>query len=92
MSDGGDVATSASLSAVSFARAPLSNARAVACVPASRPAAFASLDKKPASVRIVAQQRLRHKSGKAPFRSAFWGSVLLNVLAFIAPLLALLHP
>lgn len=44
---------------------------------------------------IVAQQLLRHKSGKASFRSAFWGSVLLNVLAFIAlnaPLLALLHP
>lgn len=32
---------------------------------------------------IVAQQVLRHKSNKAAFRSAFWGSVLLNVLAFI---------
>jgi uncharacterized membrane protein YsdA (DUF1294 family)/cold shock CspA family protein len=33
---------------------------------------------------IVAQQVLRHKSNKAQFRSAFWGSVVLNVLAFLA--------
>ncbi|MBE0616047.1 MAG: cold shock and DUF1294 domain-containing protein [Burkholderiales bacterium] len=43
---------------------------------------------------IVAQQVLRHKSNKAAFRAAFWGSVVLNVLAFIAlssPLLLLLR-
>jgi len=46
---------------------------------------------------IVAQQVLRHKSNKAAFRSAFWRSVGLNVLAFIAlialgaPLLSLLR-
>ena len=33
---------------------------------------------------IVAQQVLRHKSNKAAFRSAFWGSVAMNLLAFIA--------
>jgi uncharacterized membrane protein YsdA (DUF1294 family)/cold shock CspA family protein len=41
---------------------------------------------------IVAQQVSRHKSNKAAFRSVFWGSVVLNVLAFIAlssPLLSL---
>ena len=32
---------------------------------------------------IVAQQLLRHKSVKAEFRSAFWASVLLNVVLFI---------
>jgi uncharacterized membrane protein YsdA (DUF1294 family) len=32
---------------------------------------------------IVAQQMLRHKSIKQPFRSAFWGTVILNVLAFL---------
>lgn len=32
---------------------------------------------------ILAQQFLRHKSTKASFRSAFWGTVLLNVGAFI---------
>ena len=32
---------------------------------------------------IVAQQRLRHKSVKAGFRSAFWGSVVMNVVLFI---------
>lgn len=32
---------------------------------------------------IVAQQVLRHKSNKASFRAAFWGSVLLNVAGFI---------
>jgi len=31
---------------------------------------------------IVAQQSLRHKSSKASFRSAFWGSVVINVVAF----------
>ena len=43
---------------------------------------------------IVAQQVSRHKSNKAAFRSVFWGSVVLNVLAFIAlssPLLSLLR-
>nr|WP_316644032.1 DUF1294 domain-containing protein [uncultured Roseateles sp.] len=33
---------------------------------------------------IVAQQVLRHKSNKASFRSAFWGSVVLNVVVFVA--------
>jgi uncharacterized membrane protein YsdA (DUF1294 family)/cold shock CspA family protein len=33
---------------------------------------------------IVAQQVLRHKSNKASFRAAFWGTVCLNVLAFVA--------
>jgi uncharacterized membrane protein YsdA (DUF1294 family)/cold shock CspA family protein len=33
---------------------------------------------------IVAQQLLRHKSNKASFRSAFWGTVVLNVVAFVA--------
>ena len=40
---------------------------------------------------IVAQQVLRHKSNKASFRSAFWASVVLNVLGFViaaSPLLA----
>ncbi|TFC19592.1 DUF1294 domain-containing protein [Cryobacterium algoritolerans] len=32
---------------------------------------------------IVAQQTLRHKTRKAGFRSAFWGSVVLNVMAFV---------
>ncbi|KRB67792.1 DUF1294 domain-containing protein [Noviherbaspirillum sp. Root189] len=32
---------------------------------------------------IIAQQLLRHKSIKAEFRSAFWGSVLLNVIFFV---------
>jgi len=32
---------------------------------------------------IVAQQVLRHKSSKAEFRAAFWGSVVLNVAAFV---------
>lgn len=29
---------------------------------------------------IIAQQRLRHKTQKASFRQAFWGTVVLNVL------------
>lgn len=33
---------------------------------------------------IIAQQVLRHKTKKVSFRSAFWGSVVLNVLAFVA--------
>jgi uncharacterized membrane protein YsdA (DUF1294 family)/cold shock CspA family protein len=44
---------------------------------------------------IIAQQILRHKSNKASFRSAFWGSVVLNVLGFLAlssPLYSLLRP
>lgn len=32
---------------------------------------------------IVAQQVLRHKSIKVPFRAAFWGSVLVNVAGFV---------
>lgn len=32
---------------------------------------------------IVAQQLLRHKSIKAEFRSAFWGSVVVNVALFV---------
>ncbi len=32
---------------------------------------------------IVAQQVLRHKSNKEEFRSAFWTSVVLNILAFV---------
>jgi uncharacterized membrane protein YsdA (DUF1294 family)/cold shock CspA family protein len=31
---------------------------------------------------IVAQQTLRHKTQKAGFRSAFWGTVVINLLAF----------
>lgn len=33
---------------------------------------------------ILAQQVLRHKSAKATFRAAFWGTVAINVLAFLA--------
>jgi len=33
---------------------------------------------------LLAQQFLRHKSVKAPFRAAFWGTVALNVAAFVA--------
>lgn len=33
---------------------------------------------------LVAQQVLRHKSNKASFRSAFWGTVVVNVAAFVA--------
>lgn len=43
---------------------------------------------------IVAQQLLRHKSSKASFRSAFWGTVLLNVGGFVtifSPLLSLIR-
>lgn len=32
---------------------------------------------------MLAQQFLRHKSVKASFRSAFWGTVILNVIAFV---------
>lgn len=32
---------------------------------------------------ILAQQFLRHKSTKASFRSAFWGTVFFNVVAFV---------
>jgi len=32
---------------------------------------------------ILAQQLLRHKSNKPSFRSAFWGTVALNVVAFV---------
>lgn len=42
---------------------------------------------------IIAQQVLRHKSTKATFRSQFWVTVVVNVLAFLAlssPLRAML--
>ena len=32
---------------------------------------------------IVGQQAFRHKTRKAGFRSVFWGTVILNVLAFV---------
>ena len=32
---------------------------------------------------LLAQQLLRHKSTKAPFRAAFWATVLVNVVAFL---------
>ena len=32
---------------------------------------------------VVAQQMLRHKTKKVSFRQAFWGTVALNVLAFV---------
>jgi uncharacterized membrane protein YsdA (DUF1294 family) len=32
---------------------------------------------------IVAQQTLRHKTQKANFRSAFWGTVVVNLIAFV---------
>ena len=31
---------------------------------------------------IIAQQTLRHKTQKASFRKAFWGTVVVNVLVF----------
>jgi len=40
---------------------------------------------------IVSQQVLRHKSSKASFRSAFWGTVLVNIAGFLivfSPLLS----
>jgi uncharacterized membrane protein YsdA (DUF1294 family) len=33
---------------------------------------------------IVAQEVLRHKTSKESFRAAFWGTVVLNVAAFVA--------
>jgi uncharacterized membrane protein YsdA (DUF1294 family)/cold shock CspA family protein len=33
---------------------------------------------------ILAQQLLRHKTRKASFQSAFWGTVVLNVTGFVA--------
>jgi uncharacterized membrane protein YsdA (DUF1294 family) len=39
---------------------------------------------------ILAQQTLRHKTRKASFRAAFWGTAVLNVVAFVW-LTALLH-
>jgi uncharacterized membrane protein YsdA (DUF1294 family)/cold shock CspA family protein len=33
---------------------------------------------------LLAQQFLRHKSTKAEFRSVFWGTVIMNVTAFLA--------
>jgi uncharacterized membrane protein YsdA (DUF1294 family)/cold shock CspA family protein len=32
---------------------------------------------------LLAQQFLRHKSSKAEFRAVFWGTVVLNVVAFV---------
>jgi uncharacterized membrane protein YsdA (DUF1294 family)/cold shock CspA family protein len=32
---------------------------------------------------LLAQQFLRHKSTKAEFRAVFWGTVILNVVAFV---------
>lgn len=32
---------------------------------------------------LLAQQFLRHKSAKAAFRSVFWGTVIVNVAAFV---------
>jgi uncharacterized membrane protein YsdA (DUF1294 family) len=32
---------------------------------------------------LVAQQLLRHKSSKSSFRNAFWGTVVVNVAAFV---------
>lgn len=32
---------------------------------------------------ILAQQRLRHKSVKVPFRIKFWLTVLVNIVAFL---------
>ncbi len=32
---------------------------------------------------LLAQQLLRHKSNKASFRAAFWGTVMLNVAGFL---------
>jgi len=32
---------------------------------------------------LLAQQFLRHKSAKAEFRATFWGTVVLNVAAFV---------
>lgn len=40
---------------------------------------------------IVAQQVLRHKSSKAEFRAAFWGSVVLNVCVFVGVNTPLFH-
>ena len=33
---------------------------------------------------LLAQQFLRHKSTKAEFRSVFWGTVIINIAAFVA--------
>lgn len=33
---------------------------------------------------LLAQQYLRHKSSKAEFRSVFWGTVVLNIIGFVA--------
>lgn len=33
---------------------------------------------------LLAQQLLRHKSSKAEFRVVFWGTVVVNVIAFVA--------
>ncbi|XAH22252.1 DUF1294 domain-containing protein [Xylophilus sp. GW821-FHT01B05] len=32
---------------------------------------------------LLAQQLLRHKSSKASFRAAFWGTVVINVAGFV---------
>ncbi|QYH36329.1 DUF1294 domain-containing protein [Salinibacterium sp. M195] len=41
---------------------------------------------------IVAQQHLRHKTQKATFRQAFWGTVVLNILVFAILTTALREP
>jgi uncharacterized membrane protein YsdA (DUF1294 family) len=33
---------------------------------------------------LLAQQFLRHKTTKAGFRAVFWGTVAINVIAFVA--------
>jgi uncharacterized membrane protein YsdA (DUF1294 family)/cold shock CspA family protein len=33
---------------------------------------------------LIAQQLLRHKSSKAEFRTVFWSTVMLNIVAFVA--------
>ncbi len=44
---------------------------------------------------LVAQKLLRHKSVKASFRSAFWGTVFVNVAVFVlmhSPLMSRWRP
>lgn len=38
---------------------------------------------------LIAQQLLRHKSSKASFRAAFWGTVIVNVGVFVGYYLVL---
>lgn len=41
---------------------------------------------------LLAQQLLAHKRGKAPFMRVFWGTVAMNILAFIALFTPALNP